>query len=121
MLQAVLLRVVPGSQRSLAMGVRWIVSCLLGSIPGPILVGYLMDSTCVFWKRECDRSDVSFTLSITLSHYFSKYDTRNYVIDGLNIAFYDFQTTSTPSIHFIRSFFLLWKSSYFVSAHLSVV
>ena len=50
-----LLRCVPDSHRSFALGLQWIVIRLLGTIPGPILFGALFDHTCVLWQNHCGR------------------------------------------------------------------
>ncbi|XP_054445998.1 solute carrier organic anion transporter family member 4C1 [Pteronotus mesoamericanus] len=49
-----ILRCVNQKQRSLALGVQFTVLRLLGSIPGPIIFGVAIDSTCVLWDiKEC--------------------------------------------------------------------
>ncbi|KAM5330367.1 solute carrier organic anion transporter family member 4C1 isoform 1-T1 [Glossophaga mutica] len=49
-----ILRCVNQRQRSLALGVQFMVLRLLGSIPGPIIFGVAIDSTCVLWDiNEC--------------------------------------------------------------------
>jgi len=45
---------VPSSQRSLGLGIQWLIVRLLGSIPAPIVFGALMDSTCILWHKSCD-------------------------------------------------------------------
>ncbi|XP_078576841.1 uncharacterized protein LOC144862330 [Branchiostoma floridae x Branchiostoma japonicum] len=47
------LRCVPESQRSLALGVQTIILRFLGSIPGPIVFGKIIDSTCLVWQEKC--------------------------------------------------------------------
>ncbi|XP_066270044.1 solute carrier organic anion transporter family member 4C1-like [Branchiostoma lanceolatum] len=47
------LRCVPESQRSLALGVQTIILRFLGSIPGPIVFGRIIDSTCLLWQEKC--------------------------------------------------------------------
>lgn len=47
------LRCVPATQRSLGLGIQWLIVRLLGSIPAPILFGVLVDSTCVLWQESC--------------------------------------------------------------------
>ncbi|XP_074652726.1 solute carrier organic anion transporter family member 4C1-like [Tubulanus polymorphus] len=51
---SVSLRVVPGKTRTYALGVQWILIRFLGSIPGPILFGVVMDSSCLLWQDKCD-------------------------------------------------------------------
>ncbi|XP_036998536.2 solute carrier organic anion transporter family member 4C1 isoform X2 [Artibeus jamaicensis] len=49
-----ILRCVNQRQRSLALGIQFMVLRLLGSIPGPIVFGAAIDSTCVLWDiNEC--------------------------------------------------------------------
>ncbi|XP_072028946.1 solute carrier organic anion transporter family member 4C1-like isoform X1 [Amphiura filiformis] len=49
-----LLRSVPESQRSLALGVQWLILRLLGTIPGPIVYGATLDTSCLLWQETCD-------------------------------------------------------------------
>ncbi|XP_077318460.1 solute carrier organic anion transporter family member 4C1 [Lithobates pipiens] len=50
-----ILRCVPDKQRSFALGVQWSLIRLLGSIPGPILFGVVIDSSCILWNlNECE-------------------------------------------------------------------
>ncbi|XP_063717511.1 solute carrier organic anion transporter family member 4A1-like isoform X2 [Symsagittifera roscoffensis] len=58
-----LLRVVPDSQRSLALGLQWVFVRLLGTIPGPIIVGKIFDSTCLLWNESKACHESSFCLS----------------------------------------------------------
>ncbi|KAM7148063.1 solute carrier organic anion transporter family member 4C1 isoform 2-T2 [Molossus nigricans] len=49
-----ILRCVNQRQRSLALGIQFMMLRLLGSIPGPIIFGVTIDSTCVLWDiNEC--------------------------------------------------------------------
>ncbi|XP_064597041.1 solute carrier organic anion transporter family member 4A1-like [Liolophura sinensis] len=48
------LRCVPHETRSFALGIQWIIARCLGSIPGPILFGKLIDSTCLLWQQKCE-------------------------------------------------------------------
>ena len=46
--------------RSFGIGVQWLFIRALGSIPGPILFGVIIDLTCVLWQiRECDKTQGS--------------------------------------------------------------
>uniref|UniRef100_H2Z038 Solute carrier organic anion transporter family member n=1 Tax=Ciona savignyi TaxID=51511 RepID=H2Z038_CIOSA len=48
------LRIVPPSMRSFAIGLEWLFLRALGTIPGPILYGSFIDSTCKLWQsKEC--------------------------------------------------------------------
>lgn len=46
---AATLRCVAVSQKSFGLGIQWITVRLLGTIPAPILFGYLIDRSCVLW------------------------------------------------------------------------
>ncbi|XP_047412528.1 solute carrier organic anion transporter family member 4C1 isoform X1 [Sciurus carolinensis] len=49
-----ILRCVNQSQRSLALGIQFMLLRLLGTIPGPIIFGVTIDSTCILWDiNEC--------------------------------------------------------------------
>ncbi|TSM04919.1 Solute carrier organic anion transporter family member 4A1 [Bagarius yarrelli] len=47
------LRCVPDSQRSFALGIQWILVRTLGSIPGPIAFGSVIDISCLLWQEQC--------------------------------------------------------------------
>ncbi|NWY65133.1 SO4C1 protein, partial [Erithacus rubecula] len=50
-----ILRCVPDKQRSFALGVQLVFLRLLGTIPGPILFGVAIDSSCTLWDiNECE-------------------------------------------------------------------
>ncbi|KAG7248993.1 hypothetical protein CRUP_021298, partial [Coryphaenoides rupestris] len=44
---------VPDSQRSFGLGIQWIVVRTLGSIPGPIAFGSVIDLSCMLWQDKC--------------------------------------------------------------------
>ncbi|KAB0394819.1 hypothetical protein E2I00_019336 [Balaenoptera physalus] len=49
-----ILRCVNQKQRSLALGIQCMLLRLLGTIPGPIIFGITIDSTCILWDiNEC--------------------------------------------------------------------
>uniref|UniRef100_UPI001659603B solute carrier organic anion transporter family member 4C1-like n=1 Tax=Halichoerus grypus TaxID=9711 RepID=UPI001659603B len=49
-----ILRCVHHRQRSLALGIQFMLLRLLGTIPGPIIFGVTIDSTCILWDiNEC--------------------------------------------------------------------
>ncbi|KAG1659414.1 Solute carrier organic anion transporter family member 4C1 [Nymphon striatum] len=68
----VTLRCVAESQRSFSLGVQWIFIRVLGSIPGPVVVGALIDKSCNLWQQLCDGSYGScqsynnYNLSVTM-------------------------------------------------------
>ncbi|XP_033727222.1 solute carrier organic anion transporter family member 4A1-like [Pecten maximus] len=57
---AATLRCVPPDERSFALGIQWIIARCLGSIPGPILFGKLIDMSCVLWQRDCGQDGSCF-------------------------------------------------------------
>lgn len=48
------LEVVAPAQRSTAMGLQSLLYRGLGTVPGPIVFGALIDKSCILWERECD-------------------------------------------------------------------
>ncbi|KAF5913550.1 hypothetical protein HPG69_017170 [Diceros bicornis minor] len=49
-----ILRCVDQRQRALALGIQFMLLRLLGTIPGPIIFGVTIDSTCILWDiNEC--------------------------------------------------------------------
>ncbi|XP_078571497.1 solute carrier organic anion transporter family member 4C1-like [Branchiostoma floridae x Branchiostoma japonicum] len=54
---AVTLRCVPEHQASFAFGLQWMFIRLLGSVPGPILMGAAIDRTCLLWQGDVTRND----------------------------------------------------------------
>ncbi|CAH2297106.1 solute carrier organic anion transporter family member 4C1 [Pelobates cultripes] len=57
-----IIRCVPDKQRSFALGVQWSFIRLLGSIPGPISFGVLIDSSCMLWNiNECGTKGACWT------------------------------------------------------------
>lgn len=50
---AALFRCVPDKQRSLALGVNLLFVRLVGTTPGPIFLGAIIDSACTVWEDAC--------------------------------------------------------------------
>ncbi|XP_028034167.1 solute carrier organic anion transporter family member 4A1-like isoform X1 [Bombyx mandarina] len=50
------LRCVREDQRSFALGIQWIKVRLLGTIPAPLLFGFLIDASCALWAASCGAS-----------------------------------------------------------------
>ncbi|XP_060592764.1 solute carrier organic anion transporter family member 4A1-like isoform X2 [Ruditapes philippinarum] len=48
-----LFRCVPDKQRSVGIGVNLLFVRLVGTTPGPILLGAIIDSTCTIWQDTC--------------------------------------------------------------------
>ena len=43
---------VPEKLRSFAVGVQWLMIRGLGSIPGPIMFGFVIDQSCILWQEK---------------------------------------------------------------------
>lgn len=52
-----ILRVVDQDIRPFALGFQWMIIRLLGTIPGPPVVGYVLDQTCLIWNTAPDGSE----------------------------------------------------------------
>ncbi|CAK5115674.1 unnamed protein product [Meloidogyne enterolobii] len=50
--QQIMLRVIPFHQRTLGIAVNWTFHRLLGFIPGGILFGFMIDTTCQKWQHS---------------------------------------------------------------------
>uniref|UniRef100_A0A915D4H3 Solute carrier organic anion transporter family member n=1 Tax=Ditylenchus dipsaci TaxID=166011 RepID=A0A915D4H3_9BILA len=50
--QQIMLRVIPFQQRTLGIGVHWTFLRLLGFIPGGVLFGLMIDTTCLKWQES---------------------------------------------------------------------
>ncbi|XP_077990423.1 solute carrier organic anion transporter family member 4C1-like [Glandiceps talaboti] len=48
------LRCVVDSQRSYALGMSAVFNKLFGSVPGPVLFGVIIDTSCLYWQTTCD-------------------------------------------------------------------
>lgn len=46
-------RCVPDSQKSFALSIEFFFVQLIGTIPGPLLIGYFIDTSCLLWNEEC--------------------------------------------------------------------
>ncbi|KAJ8308424.1 hypothetical protein KUTeg_013298 [Tegillarca granosa] len=64
-------RCVPDEHRALGLGLQWVALRLLGTIPGPVLTGYVIDTSCSVWQDLCgeqgscwfyDRQEMSWRL-----------------------------------------------------------
>uniref|UniRef100_H2Y4M6 Solute carrier organic anion transporter family member n=1 Tax=Ciona savignyi TaxID=51511 RepID=H2Y4M6_CIOSA len=47
------LRCVAFNQRSFAIGVQWLIIRLIGTIPGPLIIGAVFDRNCAQWSLNC--------------------------------------------------------------------
>ncbi|XP_039254057.2 solute carrier organic anion transporter family member 4C1-like isoform X2 [Styela clava] len=48
----VVLRCVPYSQKSFALGVQWFFLRVIGSIPSPLVIGAVFDASCTVWRMQ---------------------------------------------------------------------
>jgi len=46
-------RCISDEQRTLALGLQSVLMRVIGNIPGPIVVGAVFDSSCLYWQEEC--------------------------------------------------------------------
>ncbi|XP_063411913.1 solute carrier organic anion transporter family member 4A1-like isoform X3 [Mytilus trossulus] len=51
--QTATMRCVPQSERALAIGFQWLLLRLLGTTPGPVMLGAIIDSACKVWQNIC--------------------------------------------------------------------
>ena len=72
------LRCVSDKQRSFALSLQWIIVRCLGSIPGPIIFGRVIDETCIFWKESCDAEQGA-------CYYYDNTDLSNYFL-GMSLG-----------------------------------
>ena len=54
-----ILRMVPPQLRSQAMGMNIVMLRVLGSIPGPIIFGKLVDSVCILWQQRYSKNPIN--------------------------------------------------------------
>ncbi|XP_060942432.1 solute carrier organic anion transporter family member 2B1 isoform X2 [Limanda limanda] len=50
-----ILRTVPSEDKSFAVGVQYMLFRVLAFMPGPVLYGSVIDTTCILWGRKCDK------------------------------------------------------------------
>lgn len=50
-----ILRTVPTEDKSFAVGVQYMMFRVLAFMPGPVLYGSVIDSTCILWGKKCGR------------------------------------------------------------------
>ncbi|XP_033969802.1 solute carrier organic anion transporter family member 2B1-like [Trematomus bernacchii] len=50
-----ILRTVPAEDKSFAVGVQYMLFRVLAFMPGPVLYGSVIDSTCIWWGRKCSK------------------------------------------------------------------
>uniref|UniRef100_H3ABP2 Solute carrier organic anion transporter family member n=1 Tax=Latimeria chalumnae TaxID=7897 RepID=H3ABP2_LATCH len=50
------LRSVPPEDKSFAIGIQFMILRVLAWMPGPVLYGTVIDTTCISWEKKCDKS-----------------------------------------------------------------
>ncbi|KAK5858144.1 hypothetical protein PBY51_002309 [Eleginops maclovinus] len=50
-----ILRTVPAEDKSFAVGVQYMLFRVLAFMPGPVLYGSVIDTTCILWGRKCGK------------------------------------------------------------------
>ncbi|XP_029957566.1 solute carrier organic anion transporter family member 2B1 isoform X1 [Salarias fasciatus] len=58
-----ILRTVPAEDKSFAVGVQYMLFRVLAFLPGPVLYGSVIDTTCILWGRKCGKQ--------TSCHYYN--------------------------------------------------
>ena len=48
-------RSLPDAQTTFGMGIEGLIFRLGGGLLGPVIFGFLMDSSCTFWKENCGK------------------------------------------------------------------
>ncbi|CAJ1063698.1 solute carrier organic anion transporter family member 2B1 [Xyrichtys novacula] len=50
-----ILRTVPAEDKSFAVGVQYMLFRVLAFMPGPVLYGWVIDTTCILWGKKCGK------------------------------------------------------------------
>ncbi|GMR46731.1 hypothetical protein PMAYCL1PPCAC_16926, partial [Pristionchus mayeri] len=58
----ILIRAVPPATRSAALGLKGFLMALFGSLPSPMIYGFIVDSSCLIWESACDGARGSCSL-----------------------------------------------------------
>uniref|UniRef100_A0A8C0BMB4 Solute carrier organic anion transporter family member n=1 Tax=Buteo japonicus TaxID=224669 RepID=A0A8C0BMB4_9AVES len=54
-----ILRSIQPEDKSFAVGIQFMLLRVLAWMPGPVLYGSAIDTTCIFWEKKCDRKAAS--------------------------------------------------------------
>ncbi|XP_044077177.1 solute carrier organic anion transporter family member 2B1 [Siniperca chuatsi] len=73
-----ILRTVPTEDKSFAVGVQYMLFRVLAFMPGPVLYGSVIDTTCILWGKKCDKQ--------TSCHYYNLDAFRQRFL-GLQVVF----------------------------------
>ncbi|XP_048583447.1 solute carrier organic anion transporter family member 4A1 isoform X2 [Nematostella vectensis] len=49
------LRSVPDTYRAYGLGLQFVFMRTIGALPGPVIIGTIIDHTCTLWKTKCDK------------------------------------------------------------------
>nr|VZI50370.1 unnamed protein product [Spirometra erinaceieuropaei] len=80
------MRSVGKSERSLALGLQFVIIRLLANLPSPITFGRVIDGACLSWRDECGRrGDCALTDRRYLTFYLTG---LALVVKGLSIFIY---------------------------------
>ena len=64
-------------ERSLALGMQFVIFRLFGYIPSPIIFGNVIDSTCIVWKAHCGQQG-GFCLLYNIEQFRLRYVSNAY-------------------------------------------
>ncbi|KAM6907632.1 solute carrier organic anion transporter family member 2B1 [Xenentodon cancila] len=73
-----ILRTVPTEDKSFAVGVQYMLFRVLAFMPGPVLYGSIIDTTCILWGKKCGKT--------TSCHYYNLDRFRQRFL-GLQVVF----------------------------------
>ncbi|XP_041865089.1 solute carrier organic anion transporter family member 2B1 isoform X2 [Melanotaenia boesemani] len=74
----IILRTVPAEDKSFAVGVQYMLFRVLAFMPGPVLYGSVIDTTCILWGDKCGKK--------TSCHYYNLDNFRHRFL-GLIVTF----------------------------------
>nr|VZI03840.1 unnamed protein product [Spirometra erinaceieuropaei] len=79
----VTMRSVGKSERSLALGLQFVIIRLLANLPSPITFGRVIDGACLSWRDECGRRG---DCALTDRRYLTFYLTANQTVNELRVV-----------------------------------
>ena len=105
-LSILIYRSVEPIQRSLALGLQTLLIRGIGTVPGPIIFGYLIDITCLLWRGEKN------VLFLKRAGHFTREFFQNKVAQPRNFyyenIFLNFQAQSTRFRMNMVEYFILF-------------
>ncbi|EDO37634.1 predicted protein, partial [Nematostella vectensis] len=48
-------RSVPDNLRAYGLGIQFVFMRTIGALPGPVIIGTIIDHTCTLWKTKCGK------------------------------------------------------------------